>query len=108
MEDELYWERVLFLLKQRRPDRLRGNARKEKYKSWKATVKSGYELRKEDESEDLSLKNCLLLKVERQGKNKVVVKKSELEQLWEKFHIDNLSGGHQGFSKLNLKNISIY
>lgn len=75
------------------PERLKGNANREKFKTWKKKVKK-ITISKKIEENLMSFENSKMLK-ERQGKMVIWVKKSDLEEIWKKIHVDM---GHIGRS----------
>jgi hypothetical protein len=96
MELSLYTEIYYYLTADFRPFRFAGRQRKEQYKSWKRNIKKRYEVVKKDEEKDLTLRNSMILRKERNGTKRITIKKTELKGLWEKFHCDTSFGGHQG------------
>lgn len=78
-----------------KPARFVGISQKNSWKSWKKKVRE-YELKRKDESQDWSFENSQVLVVKR-GAYKIIVRKSELEELWEKFHE---KGSHQGVNAM--------
>jgi hypothetical protein len=91
MEDEEVEDIYFYLCCKIIPDRLRGVEKREKLKTWKKKLRS-MKIVQRDENQMLSLKNsCLLQK--RKGKRVICVRKSQLEEVWKKFHEEK---GHPG------------
>jgi hypothetical protein len=80
-----------------RPERFTGKAQKDKYSSWRKRIEKTYTALPKDLDRVVSFTNCVLVKKTINGP-KVLVRKDFLDQLWEKFHLSNTSGGHQGMS----------
>jgi hypothetical protein len=80
-----------------RPERFKGTAKKEQYKSWRKRIDKTYIALRKDEDRDLTFTNCVLVKKTKKGP-KVLVRKDLLDTIWEKFHLSHTSGGHQGLS----------
>jgi hypothetical protein len=80
-----------------RPDRLKGKAKKDSYRSWRRRIDKTYIALPKEVDRDLTFSNCVLVKKTKAGP-KVVVRKDYLDQIWDKFHLSHCSGGHQGLS----------
>ena len=100
MQDQDFDEIYFFLSYSERPVRFRGKAHKEKFKSWKRTIKKRYELKARRKGEGITKSNVLLMKCTKKGK-KIVVKENQLDSVWEKFHLSGTSGGHPGSLRMN-------
>jgi len=98
MEDREAEELYDWLVSGEKPARFVGRSQKNSWKSWKKKVKE-YEIKKKDESQDWSFENSQVLLIKR-GSYKIVVRRSELEDLWEKFHESKEMGGHQGINAM--------
>jgi hypothetical protein len=96
MELRLFAEIFYFLTKNMRPKRFDGLMHKDDYKSWKRNIQQTYSVEKKDVKQELIFMNCLLMRKGKGGVKRIVVKKSELETIWQKFHVHKESGGHQG------------
>lgn len=81
-----------------KPARFVGKRQKNSWKSWKEKVRE-YQLKRKDESQDWSFENSQVLVVKR-GAYKILVRKSELEELWKKFHESKDMGSHQGINAM--------
>lgn len=80
-----------YLTEKMRPLHLRGNAQKSKFKAWKKKVKKITVIKKV-QNRKLSLENSIFI-CHLRGKKKILVRKSQLDDLWKNFHIET---GHQG------------
>jgi hypothetical protein len=80
-----------------RPERFKGKAQKDNYGGWRRRVDKTYTVLAKEVDRDLSFLNCVLVKKTKLGP-KVLVRKDLLALIWEKFHLSNTSGGHQGMS----------
>lgn len=83
-----------WLVKGEKPIRFSGKKMKNSWKSWKKTA-GKILVRKKSDERPLTYENSLFLK-ERRGNMKIVVRKNELEELWNTFHCDVEKGAHQG------------
>jgi hypothetical protein len=107
MELEHYAEIYLRRTAEYRPERFKGKKRKEQFKSWKSIVDKIYSVFPKDPTKPLTLLNSVLVKRTRKGP-KIVVEKYKLDELWEKFHCSNVTGGHQGFYRICLTYCLVY
>ena len=81
-----------------RPERLCGKKNKNAWKAWKRKVEK-MKLEVKDQKQPFSYHNSVYL-TERRGKMVIVVRENDLEELWEKFHKDQRTGGHQGLHSM--------
>jgi hypothetical protein len=94
MEQREVEEFYEYLTENVRPHRLSGNKKKNAYKAFKKRAK-GMWISEKDEKRELSIENSVFF-TEKCGKVKIVLRKSQLEEVWERFHKDEKTGGHQG------------
>lgn len=94
MEEEEVKEIFNWLVKKEKPLRFVGQKRKNSWKSWKKKVKD-IVVKKKNDNEVISIKNSIFLR-EKNGRMKIIVRKNELEKLWEELHCGKEKGGHQG------------
>ena len=100
MEESEVLEVFEYLTEKKRPIRLRGKAQKNAFKAWKKKVNK-LSIEAKDEKLPLSVENSVFFTV-RSGNIKIFIRKSQLEELWERFHKAEKTGGHQGlWSMLN-------
>jgi hypothetical protein len=94
MEESEVEEVFEYLRNGTRPLRMRGNKKTNSFKAWKRKVKKIW-MEVKDEKQPLTVENSVFF-TERRGEVRIVLRKSQLEEVWEKFHTDEKTGGHQG------------
>ena len=95
MELKSYAEIYFRLTARFRPLRFAGTENKSKYSSWRRGIDTRYTVCKKNEGEELTIGNSVLLRNTLKGP-RIVVREEFLDTIWEKFHSDILTGGHQG------------
>jgi len=98
MEDREAEELYDWLVSGEKPARFVGRSNKNSWKSWKKKVRE-YQIKKKNESEEWSFENSQVLLI-RGGVFKIIVRKSELEDFWKKFHESKEMGSHQGVNAM--------
>lgn len=98
MDLEDAFEIYEYLKEGEKPSRLCGKKKKNSYKSWKKKVEK-MRLEVKDEKKALSYHNSVIL-AEKRGKLVIVARKEDLPEMWEKFHKDKKTGGHQGLHSM--------
>ena len=106
MEEREVEEVFQYLTDGIRPYRLRGNKKKNAFKAWKKKVKKMW-ITEKDEKQPLSMENSVFL-TERCGELKIVLRKSQLEEVWDRFHKDEKTGGHQGLWSMHNRIHRVY
>ena len=104
MEGEEFEDIVWFLSTKSRPAHLRGKQHANRFKVLKKKA-NNYQLvikrdAQEKEPEKLTLNDVKLLKKKHKAKQelwKIVLRRDQGEELWERFHISDTNGGHKGY-----------
>jgi len=91
MDDKEVHDIFYFLTEKRRPLLFAGKKQKNKFKTWKKRVGKMI-LKKKVEGMPLTIENSVFL-IERRGKLKIVLRKTDLSETWRKFHKER---GHIG------------
>lgn len=105
--DEDYFNDVFeWKVNRRKPPRFRGKRQKGSWKMWKLKVEKMSLLRR-NTTESLTKENTIVM-MERQGKYRIFPRESELDKLWEHFHCNSITAGHQGINTMRRRVCEIY